>query len=246
MISFANIDRERTNASTKGLKNILSYKHGMSSDEEEHEHVHGTGSFPQLKPPFNDDSISGLMPEMITELERIIKAKKKSKKVARWSELKWRVSAQGVKSAYMIDPRAGFENSLINISATEEFADKPAKGEGHKHTEAYIYIVSGREAIVYDEGTKNEERVECGPGDFMYVPPSVWHKHYVIETPLRKIRILPGPLILNMIAIIASFNLNFDKALTGKDKGIEQPGLKYFDVLGAKKKLEEIVSTTTQ
>ena len=52
-------------------------------------------------------------------------------------------------------------------------------------------------------------------GDAVYVPPDTFHQHFNDDpnSVVRYLRALPGPLMLNMLTLLASFNLSSEGML---------------------------------
>ncbi len=165
------------------------------------------------------ESTSGLHPEMLEQLRTLKEAKKRSKIIIRASEIQWsQRTKQNARSARLIDPRIGFANSLVNL-ALGEISPRSKTGK-HKHTEAYIYVLKGRGHSIIEE-----KRYEWGEGDAMYVPPDCFHQHFNDgDETVRYLRVLPGPLVINLLAVLASLNASFDNALVQAETSPEYEG----------------------
>ena len=146
-----------------------------------------------------DRAVTARIPETLELYNEIIESKKKSRIMIHSNELKWRVTDSGVKHANLIDFRLGFQNTLANIAISEIPPGKQAS-EGHTHGEAYIYWLEGTGYSIV-----GENRVNWGSGDAMYVPPDTFHQHFVTsDTPAKYLRVIPAPLLMNMLAVMAS------------------------------------------
>ena len=157
------------------------------------------GRFPESWTSNRDRTVSARAPETADLLRDIIDRKKKSRILMKASELEWKVSKFGVRHANVIDFRLGFENSLVNI-ALSEIPPGMEASDGHKHGEAYIYWLSGTGHTIV-----GDQRYELGPGDAFYVPPDTFHQHFNTgDTPAVYLRVIPSPLILNLLPLFAS------------------------------------------
>ena len=154
------------------------------------------------------EATSEIHPEILDQLKKLKEEKKKSRILIKASELKWGQTRQATRSASMIDPRNGFKNSIINFGVGEI---SPGGHSGkHKHTEAYVYILKGKgHSIIGDV------RYDWEEGDAVYVPPDTFHQHFNDDpnSVVRYLRALPGPLMLNMLTLLASFNLSSEGML---------------------------------
>ena len=143
--------------------------------------------------------VTARVPEAADLYQQILEAKKKSRIMIRADEIQWRDGANGEKHGNLIDFRLGFENSLCNLAISEIPCGAQAS-EGHTHGEAYIYWLEGSGTSIV-----GEQRVEWSAGDAMYVPPDTFHQHFVnSDTPVKYLRIIPSPLLLNLLAVMAS------------------------------------------
>ncbi len=146
-----------------------------------------------------DRAVTARVPETLELYQKIIESKKKSRLVIHSDEIQWKITEDGAKHANLIDFRLGFQNSLANIAISEIPARSQAS-EGHSHGEAYIYWLEGEGYSII-----GESKVNWGPGDAMYVPPDTFHQHFVTsDRPARYLRIIPSPLLMNMLAVLAS------------------------------------------
>jgi uncharacterized cupin superfamily protein len=146
-----------------------------------------------------DRNVTARIPETAELFNKIIESKKKSRIIIHSHEIQWKVTEGGTKVANLIDFRLGFQNSLANI-AISEIPGRSEASEGHKHGEAYIYWLDGEGYSIV-----GESEVPWGPGDAMYVPPDTFHQHFVTsDKPARYLRIIPSPLLMNMLAVMAS------------------------------------------
>lgn len=147
----------------------------------------------------SDRKVTARIPETPELYRKIIEAKKKSRIMIHSDEIEWKEVEGGVKHANLIDFRLGFQNTLANIAISEVPA-KTKAFEGHSHGEAYIYWLEGRGYSIV-----GESEVNWGPGDAMYVPPDTFHQHFVTsDVPAKYLRIIPSPLLLNLLAVLAS------------------------------------------
>ncbi|QGA69036.1 cupin domain-containing protein [Sulfolobus sp. E11-6] len=174
-------------------------------------------------------SSSEFPPDIFDLYKKIMEQKKNSKILIKSSEIKWiEKGRQVARSAKVIDPENGFTNSIVNIGLGEI----PPHGHTgkHKHTEAYIYIVKGKGHSII-----NEKRYDWETGDFLYIPPDTYHQHFNDgDEPAVYLRVVPGPLIINLMAIFASLNLNVEGMLHQAQTAPEYTGPKpevYFDEL---------------
>ena len=143
--------------------------------------------------------VTARVPEAADLYQQILESKKKSRILIRADEIRWRDGSNGEKHGNLIDFRIGFENSLVNLAISEIPAGAQAS-EGHTHGEAYIYWLEGSGSSIV-----GDRRVEWSAGDAMYIPPDTFHQHFVhSETPVRYLRIIPSPLLVNMLAVMAS------------------------------------------
>ena len=146
-----------------------------------------------------DREVTARVPEAVELYQQILESKKKSRILMRKDELKRRVGGDGEKHANLIDFRLGFQNTLANLAISEIPGDSKVS-EGHTHGEAYIYWLEGSGYSIV-----GEQRVEWSAGDAMYVPPDTFHQHFVTsKTPVKYLRIIPSPLLINLLAIMAS------------------------------------------
>lgn len=147
----------------------------------------------------SERAVTARVPETLELYQQIIESKKKSRIIIHRDEIQWKVAEGGAKHANLIDFRLGFQNSLANIAISEITANSPAN-EGHSHGEAYIYWLEGEGYSIVGDA-----KVPWGPGDAMYVPPDTFHQHFVTsDKPARYLRIIPSPLLMNMLAVMAS------------------------------------------
>jgi mannose-6-phosphate isomerase-like protein (cupin superfamily) len=143
--------------------------------------------------------VTARAPEALELYNQIIESKKKSRIMMHTDELNWKTIEGGVKVANLIDFRLGFQNTLANLAISEIPPHSPAS-DGHVHGEAYIYFIQGRGYSIV-----GDQRYEWGPGDAMYVPPETFHQQYVTsDEPVKYLRVIPSPLLMNMLAVMAS------------------------------------------
>ena len=85
----------------------------------------------------------------------------------------------------------GYSVGLVRMSA-----NPPHKGELHPDGDELLYLLSGRVAVVEDDGDElhvgTERREELTAGDAYVVPKGVWHRVDVLE-PSELLFITPGP-----------------------------------------------------
>jgi quercetin dioxygenase-like cupin family protein len=154
------------------------------------------------------EATSEIHPEILEQLVKLKEEKRKSRILIKESELKWGQTRQATRSASMIDPRNGFKNSVVNLGVGE-IAPGGHSGK-HKHTEAYVYIIKGKGHSIIDD-----KRYDWQEGDAIYVPPNVFHQHFNDDpnSVVRYLRALPGPLMINLLTLMASFNLSTEGML---------------------------------
>ena len=146
-----------------------------------------------------DRVVTARAPEALELYNQIIETKRKSRIMMHADELQWKAIEGGVKVANLIDFRMGFQNTLANIAISEIPAGSQAS-DGHIHGEAYIYFLEGEGYSII-----GEKKYTWGPGDAQYVPPETFHQHFVTSTtPAKYLRIIPSPLLLNMLSVMAS------------------------------------------
>lgn len=165
------------------------------------------------------DTTSALHPEMLDQLQKLKEAKRASRIIIRASELNWSErTKQNARSARLIDPRNGFANSICNLAVGEIL---PGSRTGkHKHTEAYVYVLKGRGHSIIDG-----KRYDWSEGDALYIPPDTFHQHFNDgDEPARYLRVLPGPMIVNLLALLASLNASFEGSLAQEETAPEYEG----------------------
>jgi gentisate 1,2-dioxygenase len=82
----------------------------------------------------------------------------------------------------LVSQDLGFDNRIIYPPHTQSVT--------HKHNEAIIIVLRGQGYSLLDD-----ERVDWGPGDTLYIPAGVWHQHFVTsDEPAMVIAIKPLPL----------------------------------------------------
>jgi quercetin dioxygenase-like cupin family protein len=146
-----------------------------------------------------DRAVTARAPEALELYNQIIETKRKSRIMMHSAELHWKPIEGGVKVANLIDFRLGFQNTLANL-AISEIPPGAEASNGHTHGEAYIYWLEGE-----GYSTIGDQKHTWGPGDAQYVPPETFHQHFVTSnTSARYLRIIPSPLLLNMLAVMAS------------------------------------------
>ncbi|HEY3305623.1 MAG TPA: cupin domain-containing protein [Candidatus Binatia bacterium] len=144
-------------------------------------------------------AVTARAPEALELYHQIIESKKKSRIMMHSNELQWKTIEGGVRVANLIDFRMGFQNTLANIAISEIAAGAQAS-EGHTHGEAYIYWLEGEGYSII-----GDQKYNWGPGDAQYVPPETFHQHFVTsDKPARYLRVIPSPLLMNLLAIMAS------------------------------------------
>jgi len=165
------------------------------------------------------ETTSALHPEIVKVLEKLKETKKNSRLIIRKSEIKWRERGkQAYRDALLIDPRNGFANSICNIG----IAEIPPGGRTgrHKHTEAYVYILRGRGYSII-----GDKKVEWEAGDALYIPPDTPHQHFNTgDEPVFYLRVVPGPLILNLLALLAAINASFEGSFVQYETAPEYQG----------------------
>ena len=85
----------------------------------------------------------------------------------------------------------GYTVGLARMSA-----NPPHRGELHPDGDELLYLLSGRVAVVEDDGDESdvgtERREELEAGEGYVVPRGVWHRVEVLE-PCELFHITPGP-----------------------------------------------------
>jgi uncharacterized RmlC-like cupin family protein len=146
-----------------------------------------------------DRAVTARAPEALELYNQIIESKKKSRIMMHAHELQWKTIEGGVRVANLIDFRMGFQNTLANLAISEIPAGAQAS-DGHTHGEAYIYWLEGEGYSII-----GDKKYTWGPGDAQYVPPETFHQHFVTSnTPARYLRVIPSPLLMNLLAVMAS------------------------------------------
>jgi|BEDMetMinimDraft_2_1075160.scaffolds.fasta_scaffold04564_2 quercetin dioxygenase-like cupin family protein len=185
-------------------------------------------SFPFLG-QLSEASSSAYHPEMVQLVKELKERKRKSRIIIKANEVKWiEKGRQVARSARLIDPRNGFQNSLVNMGLGEI----PPHGRTgkHKHTEAYIYIIKGKGHSIVDE-----KRYDWEEGDALYIPPDTYHQHFNDgEEPAVYLRVVPGPLLLNLAAVLASLNVSLEGTVEQRETAPEYKGeAAYFEGQGS-------------
>jgi len=176
-------------------------------------------SFPFLG-QLSEASSSAYHPEMVQLVKELKERKRKSRIIIKANEVKWiEKGRQVARSARLIDPRNGFQNSLVNMGLGEI----PPHGRTgkHKHTEAYIYIIKGKGHSIVDE-----KRYDWEEGDALYIPPDTYHQHFNTgSVTVRYLRVVPGILKLNLLNLAASLNfaLPYEISVAEARPGYEGP-----------------------
>jgi gentisate 1,2-dioxygenase len=146
---------------------------------------------------------SGTFPELLDLYHEQVEAKKKSRIIIKKKDIVWDAKHPQARSASVIDPRLGFANSLANMGLS---SIEPGKNTGkHKHGEAMIYVVKGRGYSII-----NKKRYDWEEGDGLYIPPETYHQHFNLDKkePVIYLRIVPGVVQLNLLAIAAAVNFS--------------------------------------
>jgi mannose-6-phosphate isomerase-like protein (cupin superfamily) len=102
-------------------------------------------------------------------------------------KLEWE-EQNGVWMGGLVSQDLGFDNRIIEVDCHIY----PAKSHSctHRHNEAIIIVLRGRGYSILDD-----QRIEWGPGDTLYIGQGVWHQHYVTsEDPAMVIAIKPLPI----------------------------------------------------
>ena len=88
----------------------------------------------------------------------------------------------------LVSQDLGFDNRVIEVDC--HIYPPHSHSCTHRHNEAIIIILRGRGYSVLDD-----ERIDWGPGDTLYVGQGVWHQHYVTsDEPAMAIAIKPLPI----------------------------------------------------
>ncbi|HKY15942.1 MAG TPA: cupin domain-containing protein [Microthrixaceae bacterium] len=84
----------------------------------------------------------------------------------------------------------------VTVGAPLMTASAPHRGELHPDGDELLYLISGRVAVVLDDGDIEtvgiEERFALEPGTACIVPRGVWHRVEVLE-PSHLVHVTPGP-----------------------------------------------------
>lgn len=162
----------------------------------------GTGAFPLLPSSWRENYGSGTFPEIVDLYRQQVEAKQSSRLIIKRSEVRWDSRHPQARSAALVDPRNGFANSLVNVGLAE-IAPNSHTGR-HKHSEAIVYIIKGRGYSLI-----GDRRVDWEEGDCLYIPPDVYHQHFNTDPtePAVYLRVVPGPIMLNLLAIMAALNV---------------------------------------
>lgn len=94
----------------------------------------------------------------------------------------------GIWHGGLVSQDLGFDNRIIEVDC--HIYPPHTKSVTHKHNEAIIFVLRGRGYSLLDD-----ERIDWGPGDTLYIPAGVWHQHEVLsDEPAMVIAIKPLPL----------------------------------------------------
>lgn len=94
----------------------------------------------------------------------------------------------GVWLGGLVSQDLGFDNRIIEV----DWHIYPPKTHSvtHKHNEAIIIVLRGKGYSFLDE-----DKIDWGPGDTMYIPAGAWHQHHVTsDDPAMVIAIKPLPI----------------------------------------------------
>jgi gentisate 1,2-dioxygenase len=156
-------------------------------------------SFTEVPKQWKEAFGSGTFPELVEIYQKQIELKKKSRVLMKKKDIVWDERHPQAKTAALVDPRLGFANTYANVGLSH-IAPGTKSGK-HKHGEAIIYILQGKGYSIVDE-----KRYDWEEGDAVYIPPDTYHQHFNLdnEKPVVFLRVLPGPLQVNLIAIAAA------------------------------------------
>lgn len=88
----------------------------------------------------------------------------------------------------LVSQDLGFDNRIIEVDC--HIYPPGTHSVTHKHNEAIIIVLRG-----HGYSLLNDERIDWGPGDTLYIAQGVWHQHHVTsEEPAMVIAIKPLPL----------------------------------------------------
>ncbi len=159
-------------------------------------------SFLDIPPKWKEWFGSGTFPELLELFQKQLEMKKNSRIIIKKNEVKWDNRHPQAKTASLVDSRLGFANSIANLGLSE--IDPGSKTGKHKHSEALVYILNGKGYSVI-----GDKKYEWEEGDALYIPPDTYHQHFNLDSqkPARFLRVVPGPIQLNLLALAASLNL---------------------------------------
>lgn len=116
-------------------------------------------------------------------------ARAAGRRIIRASEVEMEYEAKnGVWHAGLVSRDMGFDNRIIEFDCHVYPAG--SSSVTHKHNEAVIFILKGSGHTLIDE-----ERIDWGPGDTLYIPPGSWHQHHIDpDIPAMVVAAKPLPL----------------------------------------------------
>lgn len=94
----------------------------------------------------------------------------------------------GVWFGSLVTQELGFDNRVIEVDC--HIYPPHTNSVTHKHNEAIIVVLRGKGYSLLDD-----QRIDWGPGDTMYIAQGVWHQHHVTsDEPAMVLAIKPVPI----------------------------------------------------
>ena len=117
-------------------------------------------------------------------------ARAAGRRIIRADEVEMEYEAKnGLWHAGLVSRDMGFDNRIIEFDCHVYPAG--SSSVTHKHNEAVIFILKGSGNTILDD----EERIDWGPGDTLYIPAGSWHQHHIEpEAPAMVVAAKPLPL----------------------------------------------------
>lgn len=116
-------------------------------------------------------------------------ARAAGRKIIRASEVEMEFEAKnGVWHSGLVSRDQGFDNRIIEFDT--HLYPPGSVSTTHKHNEAVIFILKGTGFTLLDD-----EKIEWGPGDTLYIPAGGWHQHHIDpDAPALVVAAKPLPL----------------------------------------------------
>ncbi len=145
---------------------------------------------------------SATFPELLELFQKQLELKRNSRIIIKKNEIIWDNRHPQARTACLVDPRLGFANSIANVGLSE--IDPGSKTGKHKHSEAIVFILSGKGYSII-----HEKRYDWEEGDALYIPPDTYHQHFNTDhqKPARFLRVVPGPIQINLLALATALHL---------------------------------------